>query len=140
MRGMTPEALQAWERLRRRLYHLLEAEEQATPPPAESQWSPPAEIRANEEEVVLTLEVPGVQREEMDVNLVGSTLTVAGRRSLPEEERGRRFYQAERPVGRFSRSFTVPWTLDPEQATARLEDGVLTVRVRRASRGEEAGR
>ncbi len=139
MRGMTPEALQAWERLRRRLYRLLEAEDQPSSPPREAQWSPAAEIRANEEEVVLALEVPGVQREEMDVSLVGSTLTVSGRRSRREEEDGWRFYQAERPVGRFSRSFTVPWALDPEQATAQLEDGVLTVRVRRAGRGGEAG-
>jgi len=139
VRGMTPEASQALERLRRRLYQLLEAEAQPSPPPAEAEWSPAAEIRANEEEVVLALEVPGVDRKEVDVSLAGSTLTVSGRRSRPEEERGRRFHQAERPVGRFRRSFTMPWALDEDSAAAQLENGVLTVRVRRAGPGGKAG-
>ena len=134
MRGMTPEASRALELLRRRLYRLLEVGPGEGPAPAESQWTPAAEIRLDAEGVVLEVEAPGVPREDMDVSVHGSTVTVSGARHLPEEDRARRFHQAERPMGRFSRSFTVPWELDEDSATAKLEQGVLTVRARLAER------
>jgi HSP20 family protein len=129
MRGMTPESSRALEILRRRLYRLLECGPEEAALPAAGQWTPAAEIRLGEGGVVVELELPGVAREDVEVNVRGATLTVAGVRRLPEQDRARRFHQAERPLGRFCRSFTVPWELDPDSATAQLEQGVLTVRV-----------
>jgi HSP20 family protein len=130
---MTPESSRAVELLRRRLYRLLESGGgEAHPAPAESMWSPCAEIRVEGPEVVVELEAPGVAREAMDVRLSGSTLTIAGVRSRAAEEQGQRFHQAERPMGEFSRSFTMPWQLEEDSAQATLTDGVLQVRVRRA--------
>ena len=135
MRGMTPEASRALELLRRRLYRLLEmGPEETGAAPAESQWTPAAEIRLGESGLVLEMELPGAQREDTEVSVRGSTVTVSGVRHVPAEDAGRRFHQAERQMGRFSRSFTVPWALDEDSATARLEQGTLAVRVRLAER------
>jgi len=114
------------------LYPLLEGNLGDLPEaPPERPWTPPAEVRVTEAEILISLEIPGVPREAVDVDLHGSTLTVSGARPRPAEDAGRRVHQAERPMGSFSRSFTVPWSLDADSATASLEDGVLTVRARR---------
>jgi len=129
---MTPESTRALELLRRRLYPLLEGGSgEFLEAPRERPWTPPAEIRVTETEVILSLEIPGVPREAVAVNLHGATLTVSGARRRPAEDAGRQVHQAERPVGSFSRSFTVPWELDATSAVAKMEDGVLVVRARR---------
>jgi HSP20 family protein len=130
---MTPEASRALDLLRRRLYPLLESgvATVAAAPPRERPWTPPADLRVVGEEIVVSLEIPGVPREAVEVDLHGSTLTISGVRHRPAEDAARVVHQAERPVGSFSRSFTVPWTLDADSATAALEDGVLTVRAKR---------
>jgi HSP20 family protein len=134
MRGMTPEASRALELLRRRLYRLLETGPEEPVAPAEGQWTPAAEIRVGQDAVVLAMELPGVERADVEVSVHGPTVTVSGARRVPAEDRERRFHQTERPMGRFSRSFTVPWALDEDSATAKLELGVLTVRARLAER------
>jgi HSP20 family protein len=134
VRGMSLETTQALELLRRRLYPLLEGnlgERQAAP--RERLWTPPAEVRFTDKEVVLSLEIPGVPREAVEVNLQGTTLTVAGTRHRPAEDDERQVHQAERPMGDFSRSFTVPWALEAESTAAKLENGVLTIRAKRVA-------
>ena len=128
MRGMTPESSRALEVLRRRLYRLLECGPEEAAAPAVGQWTPAAEIRLGEGGVVVEMELPGVPRGDIEVNVQGATVTVSGLRQAPAPERARRFHQAETPRGRFIRSFTVPWELDAASATAKLEQGVLTVR------------
>jgi HSP20 family protein len=131
---MTPESSRALELLRRRLYRLLECGPEEVAAPAQGQWTPAAEIRLGEGGVVVELELPGVPREDIEVNVQGATVTVSGVRQAAPAEVARRFHQAETPLGRFSRSLTVPWELDAESATARLELGVLSVRVGLAGR------
>jgi HSP20 family protein len=132
MRGMTPETSRALELLRRRLYPLLEGGSGPAPePPRPRAWTPPADVRATDTEVLVTLELPGLPREAIDVTLTGSTLTVSGERPRAPEDADRVAHQAERPYGAFSRSFTLPWALAEEGAAAALVDGVLTVRMRR---------
>jgi len=98
--------------------------------PYEGQWAPPADIAVEGDSIVVTVEVPGVQRENLDVTVQGQTLTVEGRRPAETDEEAK-FVQVERPRGRFRRSFALPWKLDPGSVQARLERGVLTVTVRR---------
>lgn len=132
VRGMSPETTRALELLRRRLYPLLEGNlgDRQTAP-RERQWTPPAEVRFTEEEVILSMEIPGVAREAVEVNLQGTILTVSGTRHGPAEEGGYQLHQAERPMGSFSRSFTMPWPLEAESTAAKLENGVLTIRAKR---------
>jgi len=137
MRASSREVGEALEHVRQRLYRLLESGVPGlVAAPGERQWSPPAEIRATEDEVILEMEISGVERDALEVELRGSTLTISGVRQHPAQHAGKRFHQAERPVGHFSRSFTVPGEMDADSAQAKLEDGVLTVRARWQPGGE----
>ena len=129
---MTPETSRALELLRRRLYPLLEGGPRpAREAPRVHAWTPPADVRATDTEVLVTVELPGLEREAVAVSLHGSTLTVSGERPRPPEDAARAAHQSERPYGSFSRSFTLPWALAEEGAAATLVDGVLTVRMKR---------
>ena len=137
MRGMTPEFSQTLDLLRSRLYDLLESGPATPAATVERDWSPPTDLRVTPQEVVLTMELCGVPREAVEVTLRGSTLTVAGVRHRPSAAETLRFHQAERPTGRFSRSFSVPWPLAEDSTSAQLEEGMLTVHARRlADAGE----
>ncbi len=115
-------------RLRSRLYRLLD--EFGRPERAVSEWTPPADIYAREASVIITLEVPGVAREDLDVRVDGNVVTISGERKPGGE--GEEVLRAERPAGRFRRSFALPWQLDADHVDARLERGVLTVTIPRS--------
>ena len=63
--------------------------------------------------------------------MTSNMVRLPGARPRPAEDATRQVHQAERLLGSFSRSFTVPWALDADSAAANLTDGVLTVRARR---------
>ncbi|MEN6302788.1 MAG: Hsp20/alpha crystallin family protein [Armatimonadia bacterium] len=124
------EQLDALLDLRRRLYRALESEA-AGAGQAGMGFMPALDIVALGEGMVVTVELPGVARDDVNVELEGSTLSISGERKLREA----RFHRRERPAGRFQRSLALPegnWDL-----SASLRDGVLTVRVKKAQAGEE---
>lgn len=125
-------SLDAVARVRARMQMLLDDLAGAEAATVGEQWSPPADIEVRDDAVVVTLEVPGLGREQLDVSVRGQTLTLAGERSRPSEEEGQ-VVRSERPVGSFRRSFALPWALDAEGVEARLERGVLRVTVPRAA-------
>lgn len=90
-------------------------------------WSPAADIYEREAEYVIVLDLPGVSREGLDVGLDENRLTVRGERAPAEAEV--RVRRAERPAGRFVRSFTLPETVDREGIGADYKDGVLRLRL-----------
>jgi HSP20 family protein len=116
--------------VRSRLYRLLD-EFAAAPVGPGGGAAPAVDIEAGPDEVVISAEVPGLARDELDVRVAGATITISGRprRGEGAEER---LLRAERPRARFERSFALPWALDPGRVDARLERGVLTVTVSRA--------
>ncbi|HEX7173981.1 MAG TPA: Hsp20/alpha crystallin family protein [Pyrinomonadaceae bacterium] len=95
-------------------------------------WSPAADVYEREAEYVIVLDLPGVEREGLDVGLDESRLTVRGERAPAETDAHVR--RAERPAGRFVRSFTLPETVERGQISADYKDGVL--RLRLPKRGE----
>lgn len=118
--------------LRRRLYRVLETSApEPMPPPAA--FSPPLDIAQGAEGVVITVELPGVPREDVDVRLEDDLLTISGeRKPAPQLQQGR-LHHRERPVGRFSRALSLAGG-DHGEVKASLNDGVLTVTVGPASR------
>lgn len=119
------------DRLRARLRDLLDATYGAplTGPGAAREWAPPTDVWATPTGVRVEVELCGLSREEMDVTLDGNVLTISGDRAAaaePEEE----VLVAERPTGRFARSFALGFV--PQDVEAKLADGVLTVEAHRA--------
>jgi HSP20 family protein len=93
-------------------------------------WVPPVDIYETEQhEVVLKAELPDVKREDIKVTFENGVLTLKGERHLDQETKREHFQRIERRHGAFSRSFTLPNTVDATQINATYKDGVLTIRL-----------
>jgi HSP20 family protein len=93
-------------------------------------WVPPVDIYQNgEHEIVLKAEVPDMTREDIDITLDGGTLTIKGEKKLSSEAKEEQYHRIERHYGSFSRSFSLPQTVDPAKVAADYKNGVLTVRL-----------
>jgi HSP20 family protein len=93
---------------------------------------PPADVLIDEEGVQVYMDVPGVTREQLEVNLENEVLTVRGERPFPYTQDGQSHSGArriERRFGSFERSLRVPVGMDPDSIEASLGDGVLSLRI-----------
>jgi HSP20 family protein len=95
----------------------------------ETRFAPPVDIYEDEHSYTLKLEVPGVEEKDIDVRLENNTLTVSGERKFEKEEKEENFRRVERSYGSFTRSFTLPNTVDTEDVTADYDKGLLKVRL-----------
>ena len=93
-------------------------------------WLPPVDIYQNgEHELVLKAELPDMARENIDVTVVDGTLTIKGEKKLSSEVKEEQFHRVERRYGTFSRSFSLPPTVDAGKVGAEYKNGVLTVKL-----------
>jgi HSP20 family protein len=92
-------------------------------------WSPATDIIETENELVLKVDLPDVQLNDIDVQVENQTLTIKGERHFEREDSNKGFHRIERSYGTFVRSFTVPSTVDTEKVAADYKNGVLTVRL-----------
>ena len=93
-------------------------------------WLPPVDIYQNgEHELVLKAELPDMARENIDVTVVDGTLTIRGEKKLSSEVKEEQFHRVERRYGTFSRSFSLPPTVDAGKVGAEYKNGVLTVKL-----------
>ena len=90
---------------------------------------PPVDVYEDEHNLMLKLEIPGINEEDLDVQVENNTLTVKGERKFEKEEKEENFRRVERSYGSFTRSFTLPTTVDAEQVTADYDRGVLKIRL-----------
>jgi HSP20 family protein len=91
--------------------------------------APPVDIYEDEHNIVLKIEVPGIDEKDIDVRIQNNTLTVHGERKIENEEKEENFRRVERQYGSFTRSFTLPSTVDPGQVNAHCDKGVLKISV-----------
>ncbi len=92
-------------------------------------FAPPVDIYEDEHSITLKLEVPGIDEKDIDVRIENNTLTVHGERKIEKEEKEENFRRVERQYGSFTRSFTLPSSIDPEQVSANYENGVLKIKL-----------
>ena len=93
-------------------------------------WLPPVDIyETDDHEVVIKAELPEMKREDIHVTFENNVLTIRGERKLERDTNRENFQRLERHRGSFSRSFTLPATLDASKISASYKDGVLTVRL-----------
>jgi HSP20 family protein len=91
-------------------------------------WRPPVDIYENDKhEIVLRAELPGLKREDLDIRVENNTLTLRGERKRDAEVKQESYHRVERVYGGFTRSFSLPTTINTEQVTATFTDGVLTI-------------
>src|SRR5438876_12159199 len=92
-------------------------------------FAPPVDIYEDEHNIVLKLEVPGIDEQDIDVRIDNNTLTVHGERKVEKEEKEENFRRVERQYGSFTRSFTLPSSVDTGQVSADYNQGVLKIKL-----------
>ncbi|PYR33464.1 MAG: molecular chaperone [Acidobacteria bacterium] len=93
-------------------------------------WAPPVDIYQNgDHEVVLKAELPDMTREDIEITVDNGTLTLKGEKKLSSEVKEEHFRRIERHYGTFSRSFSLPRTVDAAKVAAEYKNGVLTVKL-----------
>ncbi|HLJ88654.1 MAG TPA: Hsp20/alpha crystallin family protein [Candidatus Angelobacter sp.] len=90
-------------------------------------YAPPVDIYEDEHNITLKLEAPGIDEKDIDVRIENTTLTVHGERKIEKEEKEENFRRVERQYGEFTRTFTLPSSVDPGQVTADYAKGVLKI-------------
>ena len=88
-------------------------------------FAPPVDIYEDEHTITVKMEVPGIDEKDIDVRIENTTLTVHGERKIEKEEKEENFRRVERQYGSFTRSFTLPSSVDTGQVSAHYDKGVL---------------
>lgn len=88
---------------------------------------PAVDIYEDEHNIILTAETPGVEEKDLNISLENGVLTISGERKMENEEKQDNFHRIERSYGRFTRSFTLPPTVDPDDVKAEFNNGVLKI-------------
>lgn len=92
-------------------------------------WTPALDVYETQEKFVITVELPGVSSDDVDISVEDSTLVVRGERKFYREQEEESFLRIERRFGEFTRSLTLPSTADAEGIQASFDQGVLTIEV-----------
>lgn len=92
-------------------------------------WTPALDVFETQEKFVITMELPGVSPDDVDISVEDSTLMVRGERKFYSEQQEESFLRIERRFGEFTRSLTLPSTADAESIHASFDQGVLTIEV-----------
>src|SRR6201997_275394 len=90
-------------------------------------FAPLVDIYEDEHNITLKIEVPGIDEKDIDVRIENNTLTVHGERKMEKEEKEENFRRVERQYGSFTRSFTLPTTVDAEKVSANYDKGMLKI-------------
>ena len=93
----------------------------------ELDWCPRVDISEADGTFLIKAEIPGVEKEDVKVSVQNGVLTLQGERKDEDSEQGLHFHRVERFHGSFSRSFTLPPSVDPNQVKAAFNNGILTI-------------
>ncbi len=94
-------------------------------------WTPNVDIFENKDEIVLEAELPGMNREDFELTIENNVLTLRGERRFEKKNEADNYHRVERAYGSFTRSFTLPQTVSPENVAAEYKNGVLRVVLRK---------
>lgn len=90
-------------------------------------WSPPVSVSESNGSIHVTVELPGLEKEDIDLELDENALTVRGEKKAEREEKDEHRYVVERQYGSFTRTIPLPRAIDPDAASARFKNGVLSI-------------
>jgi len=93
---------------------------------------PAVNIWSNEDGLLITAEIPGTSVDDIDINVVGQTLTLSGERKPEKLEEGAQYQRQERGFGKFSRVIELPFSINVNKVEATFKNGILTIVLPRA--------
>ena len=123
-----------------RLYAALQEASEAEVPVAGASWAPPVDLCETKDEITIRVELPGIAASQIKVGLTNTHLRICGeKKKRAPRNRIISHLCSERSYGHFSRDVPLRWTVNANEATAELKNGVLTVRLpkRKDRRGAE---
>lgn len=116
-----------------RVFHRLGAG-QTTPSPASSiAWMPKMDVKMTGDDMIVCAEVPGMSKDDVEIELTDNILTIKGERKTDTEKTEEGWLIRERSYGSFERSLVLPEGIKPDEITADYTDGVLEIRIPKAS-------
>jgi HSP20 family protein len=92
-------------------------------------FAPAVDVYEDEHNVTLKIEVPGIDEKDIDVRIENNTLTVHGERKFEKDEKEGNYRRVERQYGSFTRTFTLPNTVETENVSANYDKGVLKIKL-----------
>jgi HSP20 family protein len=90
-------------------------------------WAPPVDIYENGDSLVLKAELPGINPDDVEIRVEDNTLYLKGERKFEKDVKEQNYHRVERSYGTFTRTFTLPNSIDSEKVNASYKDGVLTL-------------
>lgn len=102
---------------------------------ASGSWSPAIDMYETEASLVMKAELPEVEHQDIEVRVNNNQLTLKGERRMKEEVRQDHYHRMERAFGPFSRTFTLPTSVDSESVKAEFKDGILRVTMPKRAEG-----
>lgn len=102
-------------------------------------WAPAVDISETDKEYLVKGELPGVKKDDVNVELHNGVLTLSGERRYEKEDKDEKYHRVERAYGSFSRSFSVPDNVDANAISADFKDGVITVHLPKTAAKEPKG-
>ena len=97
------------------------------PAPAGHNWVPAVDIRENDASFILTADIPGLTKSDIDLLIEDNTLKISGKREYNNKDGNVEYHYQERTHGSFQRSFKLPISVDEENISATFKSGILTV-------------
>jgi HSP20 family protein len=101
-------------------------------------WNPAIDVKTTDQSVVVHAELPGLKKEDINVELKEGMLTISGEKKMERKEENEKYHRTERSYGFFSRSIRAPQGLKEEDIKARFENGVLEITFPKTTKEEQA--
>ena len=99
-------------------------------------WVPAVDVQETDKAFVFVAELPGLNKDDVEITLEDNLLTIAGERTLEEREEGQTFHRIERAYGKFSRSFSLPSQADNTNVKAGFDNGLLTIEIPKSEQAQ----
>ena len=115
------------EEVRRLFQELIHQPWGGRGPSEHSGWQPRVDMCETPEAIIVEVELPGVQREDVHIEVAGDTLRITGERRATSEHQERNYYRLERRYGRFERQLRLPGTVAREAIRAEFDAGILVI-------------
>lgn len=93
---------------------------------------PSIDVSETDEEFIITAELPGMDKDDIDIDLENNRLTISGERSIQTEEDGKKYHRIETKYGSFERSFQLPENVDEDSISASYENGLLKISIEKS--------
>jgi len=111
-----------------RLFHDFLGQEKGT---TASMWGPPLDMLETENNIIVKAELPGIDPKALDISISGDMLTLKGEKKADKEEKSEYYYCCERVSGEFSRSITLPSSVDKDKIDASYNNGILKIEMQK---------